>query len=345
MSANIHGTMVYSFEKPMWHNITEPSHVSMGAVEILEKKFGGAFPIILRPVTVTLNGVAVETGDFAIVRGNSPHDGKGELVFGYCTKRYLPLQPREVAQSFDNNVKEPAETMAFLGDGEEMFISWVMPTCEVQTITGLDVVQMYGIVRLGFDTLKGARLFTSTFRPVCSNTVNFAQAWAEAHTDGKGTGMIFKGKATNHNLLRDLGYWMEHVQGHALKEVNTLRDFFGLIAKTPVKNDAEVHEVLYTAFPPKRSVSEYIPKQLATKSESETLEYNAGQTEIRDGIARLFGGDGTAITPDYYGIFNATSEYFCHVQPSKRPISESVMFGARQSNTMKVVNVLRDRAS
>jgi hypothetical protein len=69
MAHKIKGKMVYSFEKPMWHNITEPSLVPMGAVEILDGKFDGGFPIHLRPVTVELNAEPTETGDFAIVRG------------------------------------------------------------------------------------------------------------------------------------------------------------------------------------------------------------------------------------------------------------------------------------
>jgi hypothetical protein len=339
MTPNIHGKMVYSFEKPMWHNITKPSLVPMTAEGILDNRFGGGFPIILRPVTVTLNGEAVETGDFAIVRGNSPYEDK-EVVFGYCSDRYLPLQPRDVCRSYDTNVKEYAETMAFLGKGEEMFISWKMPSCEV--VTG-DTVEMYGIVRTGFDTLKGARLFTSVVRPVCWNTITLAQGWAKQNTDGHGRGNIWKGKGVNKNLLRDLGFWMEHVQTNAKQEVELLRSFFGVLAKTPIKSDVEAHEILFEAFPPVQSVSEFYPAQLRTAKEAKTVEFNEGLEEIRTGIYRLFAGDGTAITPDYWGMLNSTSEYFCHVQPSKRPIAESVMFGGRQKNTMQMVTTLSNR--
>ena len=123
MAANIFGKCVYSHAIPMWHNITEPSMVDMGAEEILDNVWGGGHEIHLRPVTVELNKEQVETGDFAIVRGVSPAEPT-ERVFGYCTDRFHPLQPREVCQAFDNNVLAPAETMAFLGHGEDMFISW-----------------------------------------------------------------------------------------------------------------------------------------------------------------------------------------------------------------------------
>lgn len=343
MSANIHGKMVYSFEKPMWHNITEPSFVQMGAEEILDKRFSGGIEIFLRPVTVELNGIGVETGDFAIVRSASPADQLGEIVFGYCSDRFHPLQPREIAQSFDANVQEPAETMAFLGRGEEMFISWVMPKFDVIVGDKTDEVEMYGIVRTGFDTLKGARLFTSIYRPVCANTINLAEGWAKRNSDGVGKGNIWKGKGVNKNLLRDLGYWMAHVQDNAKREGEFLQNFFGKLAKTPIRNDHEAKAIIQDAFPNVESVSQYYPSQLRTAKEEKTIDFNDGQELIRVGIYDLFSGNGTAITPDFWGMLNATSEYFCHVQPSKRPIAESVMFGGRQKNTMQMVKTLAER--
>lgn len=340
MAHQVYEKMVYSFMKPMWHNLTEPSKVPMSAEAILDEKFNGGFDILLRPITVLLNGIDVETGDFAIVRGASTNDPE-EIVLDYCTARYNPLQPREVAQSFDANVQEPAETMAFLKDGKEMFISWVMPKFEVRTG---DEVEMYGIVRTGFDTLNGTRLFTSIYRPVCANTITLAENWANQNKDGKGKGHIWTGKGVNKNLLRDLGYWMAHVQGNALREGRLLQDFFGKLAQTPIKTDVEAWEILFNAFPPRQDVSKFYPEQLKEKKAEVIESYNASQEEIRDNIYGLFAGAGTAITPDYWGMLNATSEYFCHYQPSKRPIANSVMFGSRQNNTMQMVKTLAERA-
>lgn len=340
MSANIHGKMVYSYQRPMWHGITEPSLVPMGAEEILDNRFGGGFGIETRPITVTLNDEVVETGDFAIVRLASPYDNK-EVVFGYCTDRYHPLQPRDVARSFDTNVLEPAETMAFLGRGEDMFISWKMPSFDVRVG---DPVEMFGIVRTGFDTLNATRLFTSIYRPVCANTITLAENWAKANSDGSGKGQVWKGKGVNHNLLRDLGYWMAHVQTTAIQQGNLISSFFGKLAQTPVKTDFEALNILEDAYPTIDNVSQYYPPQLRQAKDEKTQSFNEGQVEIRDGIYELFAGKGTQITPDYWGMLNATSEYFCHYQPSKRPIAESVMFGGRQKNIMKMVSVLSQRS-
>ena len=51
MSHNIFKKCVYSYLKPMWHNITEPSLVPMTAEGVLDERFGGGFQIHLRPVT------------------------------------------------------------------------------------------------------------------------------------------------------------------------------------------------------------------------------------------------------------------------------------------------------
>jgi len=343
MPADIYQKMVYSYKQPMWHAITEPSEFEMSALAVLENRFEGGFPVVLRPITVNLNDEQVETGDFAIVRGKARSNAK-EIVFGYCSERYLPLQPFDIAKSFDDNVSEPVETMAFLNEGKEMFISWVLPSCEVATVTGLDLLKLYGIVRCGFDTLKGAGLFNAIYRPVCANTIALAQSWADANTNREeGTGNIWKGKGVNKNLIRDLGYWMKHVQGKARASADRLTQLFGVLAKTPIKNDVEAHEILYTAYPPVKSVAEFYPPELRAGKEEKTHEYNMSQEEMRDAIYGLFAGAGTAITPDYYGMMNATSEYFCHIQPSKRPIATSVMFGGRQKHIKRMVDVLAER--
>jgi len=192
--------------------------------------------------------------------------------------------------------------------------------------------------------LKGTSLFTSIYRPVCRNTLNMAEGWAKQNTDrSSNKGSIWKGKAVNKNLLRDLGYWFAHVQGKALAEGELLQNFFGTLAKTPVKGSDEVHQILRDAYPNKDDISAYYPVELRSNKEETTLEFNQKQEGIRVGIFDLFYNTGTEISRDYWGVLNATTEYFCNVQPSKRPIAESVMFGGRQKSMMQMVNTLSKR--
>ena len=334
--------MFYSQDKPAWHNLGTVSTVHSTAEEILARDFKGGFTVDNRPVTVTLNGVPTETGDYAIVRSMTADPSSFEKVFGYCTNRYHPLQPLEICQTFDKNVNLFVETMAFLGDGNDMFISWNMPEFEVVKD---DLIKLYGIVRTGFDTMKGTRLFTSTYRPVCQNTVNLAEGWAKQNTDGKGKGEIWSGKHTSENLLRDLGYWMEHVTQNAEREAGLIQSFFKKLADTPVKNDAEVHEILLNAYPPTAQLGEYYPAPLRADKESSIAEKSEKSAQIRDGIYNEFIGHAVGITPTLWGVLNATSSFYCHVLPSKKDISSSIMFGNRQKEIGAVVNVLKERVS
>jgi len=54
----------------------------------------------------------------------------------------------------------------------------------------------------------------------------------------------------------------------------------------------------------------------------------------------MFAGQGTAITPDCWGMFNSTTEFLNHYLPSKRPTASSMLFGGRNADAMKMVNVL-----
>jgi hypothetical protein len=344
MAHNIAQKMVYSFLKPMWHALTKPSLVPMTAVSIMKTLWHGGYEMRLEPVTVNLNGVPTQVNNSsAIVRG-----AFGELkdeVFAYVSDIYKPLQPMEIAQSYDDNVREPAETMAILNDGREMFISWKMPSFDVQVGGKSDQIDMYGIVRAGFDTMVGTSLMTSTYRPICANTLAMAQNWANANTDvSKRKGNVWKGKATNHNLLRDLGYWMEHVQENAKVEALLTQQFFAKLADTPVQSDEQVKDLIFEAFPSEYDNSAEFPRQLSAKKRQAVEEANESKEKTRDGIFTLFAGSGTGITPDFYGVLNATTEYFCHVQPSKRPIAQSVMFGNRQAQSMQMVKVLANYA-
>jgi hypothetical protein len=336
MSHEVLEDMVYSYKIPMWHNITEPCQDENTAVEVLNNKFHGGFLLHLRPVTVELNGEDQETGDLALVRGKTSSDDSKEMIFGYCSERYKPLQPYQIAEVFDLNVKAPVETMAFIFEGKEMFISWKMPGFDVKVG---DELQLFGIIKSGFDSLKGTSLFTAIYRPICANTVALAASWADKNTDGKGKGNVWNSKHVNKNLLRDLGYWSNFIVQNAERQSELLQSFFGKLVNKPIKKDEEVHEILFEAFPPV-AVPEFIPSELKAEKIEKVETENKRLEDMRDGIASLFFGNGTGITPDYFGVYNSSSEYFCHKLPSKKPVATSVMFGNRQKMMGQVIDVL-----
>jgi hypothetical protein len=224
-----------------------------------------------------------------------------------------------------------------------MFLSAKMPNFEFE-VKPNDVLQLFLIVKLGWDTMHGPLFFNSIFRPVCRNTVGLAQNWAEKNTDGNGRGIIWKGKSTSDKLLEHLGYWMKHVVQNASKEQDLLKEFYALIAKTPVKSQAHCDEILYTAFPDAQDISPFYPVELRPAKSVKIADFNDGQAQLRDGISGLFAGAGTAITPDFYGISNAGSEFLGHYLPSKRPIAGSMMWGSRSKLQTRLMRVLKEEA-
>jgi hypothetical protein len=332
--------MIYSSDRPAWQNAGETAtpRSPKTALQVLDENMYGGFTVEQRPITYTINGGPSEPKHLALVRTGEP--GRKEVELGLCTERYHPLNPRDVCRVYDENVGENVETMGILGKGQQMFISWKMPEFEVVKD---DLVQMYGIVKCGFDAVIGAGLFTAPFRVWCKNTLVLAESWASKHTDGRGKGNIFKGRGVNLNLLRDLGYWLQLAHSRSVIESQNVQSFFGKLAQVPITSDAEMKDILYEAFPAKESVSDFFPAPLrAAKIEKEHAE-NEQKAEIRDGIFSLFAGAGTGITPTYWGALNATTEFFCHVLPSKKAIATSIVFGDRNDATMKMVNVLNGR--
>lgn len=343
---NISGEMFYSFKEPAWHNIRKPSQVQKRALEILADEMGGGLSVDCRAATIWLNGKSQELKQFFIVR--SPVAGVDTEEYAYdgsVSERFNPLQPREICEAFDTHVREYVETMAFLGGKKctDMFISWKLDKSIFPKPD--DKLDLFGIIRAGWDGLHAASLFTSVYRPVCNNTVTLAQNWAEKNTDrANKKGMLWKGRAVNPNLLRDLGYWMEHVQSNITREADLLEQFFGKLAKTPVTSDLQAQELIGEAFPLIGDYSELWPAQLREDKSARIQAHNETQMDIRNGIFKNWAEqDGINVTADFYGLVNATTAFVCHDWPSKRPIAESVMFGPRADVSMQMIKTLSNQ--
>lgn len=334
MAHNIFGNRFYGNREPAWHGLGVVSEKEQSGVDSLSA-LGGGYWIEKRPVTVNLNNIPTETGDFAIVRSALPDDPQ-ERVFGYTTDRYNILQPLEAVELFDAKVGEPVETLGMLGKGERLFLTWKLPETEVVKD---DVVQWYGFVAIGFDGIMGASLNVVTTRVVCQNT--WTAAIAEAMREKKSNkGRIYAGKHTSKNMKFELGEWMNHVQGSAKKQVELTNSFFKQLAKVPLTEEKEVYRLLFSAYPDPQPVPEDYPEKLrASKEEKLELEKKL-MTQYREGIYSLFSGQGTAITNDYWGLFNATTEYFNYGQMEKKPANLSIMLGQRATRMNQMAEVL-----
>ncbi len=334
MTHNIFGNRFYGNREPAWHKLGIVSNKEQSGAEAITS-LGGGYWLEKRPVTVTLNNAPTETGDFAIVRSALPDDPE-ERVFGYTTDRYNILQPLDAVELFDEKVGEPVETLGMLGKGERLFLTWKMPETEV---VKEDVVQWYGFCAIGFDGVMGASLNVVTTRVVCQNT--WTAAIAEAMQEKKSNkGRIYAGKHTSKNMKFELGEWMNHVQTSAKKQVELTNSFFKQLTKVPLTEEKEVYRLLFTAYPDPKPLPEDYPARLRESKEEKLEMEKRLMTQYRDGIFSLFSGNGTAITNDCWGLFNACTEYWNYGQIERKPANLSVLMGQRANRMNQMAETL-----
>lgn len=339
MSANTFGNRFYGLRDAAWHKLGIVSQIEQCGVEALTA-IGGGHVVEKYPNFALINGEYVPTNDFVLMRWPTPDDNQYRK-FGHVEDRYAVLSSLEAVELFDQKVGKPVETLGFLGNGERMFLTWELPTIEVVKD---DVVKLYAFLALGFDSLMGTILATTTTRVVCENT--WRAALSEAQYSGKkNVGVAFSGKHTQKNLKFALGEWMEHVQKRAEKEVGLVESFFKKLAATPLKSDEEVYKLLFQAYPNQDPFNKDVPDSLRQIEIDKVEDKNEKAQKNRDGIYALFSGAGTAITPDYWGLFNATTEWFNYGQSSKKAVEYSILLGNRAADMNRMAEVLKYQLS
>lgn len=329
--------------KKPWHelgvNFTEPIS-AMGAHEAM----GGSFELYKKQVGVMFESEFVAIPDsFAIVRGSTNKDNRS-MVFGYASDHYHLIQPIDLVKKFDERVGVSIETMGLIQDGKKMFMTWRLPNFEV--VSG-DKIEVFGILMIGFDTVFSTRLNIGSTRIVCANT--FAMALGEEANENKkkrGMGTIYSSKHTNHNLLKEIGEWMNCIQINADKQTNLLKSLFGKFATTPIVHEKQAQDLIYTAWPNPSPIPDVFPDALR-KDKQEKIDMETERLEgMRNGIYDVFStSQGIAIDATYWGLFNATSQFMNHLMPSKKDINYSIVWGNRSGHMNHFAEVLRDDIS
>ena len=334
MSANLFGERFYGNRTAAWHNLGYVSQEDQQAVEALE--IIGGYNIDKRPVVVNLNGSQQEVGDYALVRSITKDDPK-EIIFGYCTKQYNILQPAEICKSFDENVKQPIETLGMLGKGEKLFLTWKLPEIDVND----DPVETYGFVASGYDGKFGSSLSIVTTRVVCQNTFNIAISESESKSSREtGRGRVWGGKHNSNNALRDLGIWMEHVQGKALEKVNETKNSFVTMAEYSINNTSTLADILFQVYPDPQMLPKDYPSKLRDEKQNKIDQLIETARKDRNAVDELFSGQGTSITSDAWGLFNSVTEYENWGRMTKKPAEYSIIMGNRSNTMSKAYNVI-----
>jgi hypothetical protein len=332
MTANLM-TTIYSLEKMPWHKNAFVSTSPMGAVEassVIESVYYEK-----RPVAVFINGGQQQVKDFAIVRSPIPSDPTEKIV-GYAKKGYNILQPLDICAAFDENVKQPVETLGFLGStGEKLFLTWSLPGFDVNG----DEIQLYGFVAVGYDGKFGATLYVVSVRVICANTFTMAVSEGESIKEA-GRGKIWSGRHNSLNLDRDLGIWMGHVQNKALNKSQSASVIFNTMAKVAIDNQKIAEKLIYQIYPDPKTLPKDFPDQLRDEKQDKIDILASKAEKDRAMVMALFGGQGIAIDATAFGLFNAVTQAENHNRMEKKPANYSILFGARAKQMAAAFNVL-----
>lgn len=327
--------------EPAWHSLGENYKTPLSAKEAHDK-MGGSFFLEQNPMAYWDGelGQWVEVdGRFVIVRGSTlKHNHK--VYFGTSSEHYNIFQPIDIIEKFDEKVGVSISSLGFLQSGEKMFLSWELPSFEIAE----DEVKLYGNVLFGFDTVFSSRLNIGTFKVVCANT--FQASIAEAEQESKknrGRGTIYHGKHTNKKLLYELGEWMEHVQQNTEKQMELTKNFFQKLVDTPIIHESQAKHLLEYCWSDPSPVPDSYPKTLREKEQERRDKEAEKMQDIRGTIFdiyssnRYLGNDGE----NYWRLFNSSTQYFNHEQPSKKDTAFSITWGNRNSEMNKFAEVLR----
>ncbi len=334
MAHNLFGERFYGHRDAAWHKLGIVTEEGMSANEAFAALGGYYFD--KRPVTVTLNNVAAETGDFAVVRSACPDDPE-ERLMGFTTKAYQIIQPQEIVDMFDRSVKQAVETMGMLGKGERMFLTWGLPEIDIEG----DVVKVYGFIGAGYEPGLGVSLNVVTTRVVCENT--WCAAMAEAmgpKQKEQGRGRVWTGKHNSPNVGRDLEIWMEHVQTEAEQRANAMQDMFNAFRATPITDNKTLADLLFQIYPDPAPIPDYFPAKLRDEKQAKIDKVAELAERDRTMVESLFNGAGTQITGDAWGLFNAVTEFENYGRTSKKEPEYSILFGERANVMSRAATVL-----
>ena len=307
-------------------------------------KFSDGIPVFEKTETFFFNDEKnyVPTGDFAIIR-KPVVDDPAHRVIGYCTKNYHIVQAEDIAVAFDEKVKQPIETLGFLGKGERMFITWNMPRSII--VGGTDEVKLFGTILAGFDAKVAVSLSLLSFRVVCENTFNMAQNVVKEgkKNENEKEGRVWVGRHNSPNILRDLSAWMSHIQMEAETQVGLAENWFNKLQATPIDDKNVLKSLIEKIYPTPAPLGSYPAELRKEKEEKIQKAFEKAETDQKE-IERLFSGDGIAIDATAWGLFNATSEYENHIRESKKDTANSIVFGNRSKQMNDAFSILTNYA-
>jgi len=283
-STNGRTAMMYVGEVP-WHGLGKRLDTPATAREAIQAA-GLDFDVSLADLTTT-DGIRV-TSRKAVVRADT------DDILGVVGNSYVPVQNRQAFAFLDAVVADGAlryHTCGALRRGEKI---WLLAKLAgmIRVRFSEDVSEKYLLLSNSHDGSAALRVFFTSIRCVCSNTL------AMADREGRGEGIAIR-----------------H-QGDLTSKIRRARDVLGLAARHFDDLDGQFN-MLARHYPSYAQVSGYF-KALYPDPE---VGNPARAGNVRNELFRLFeGGKGQDI-PEIkltsWAMLNAVTEYVDHLRPTR----------------------------
>jgi len=283
-SVNGRTSMMYVGEVP-WHGLGTKLDAPATAREAIEAA-GLHYDVSLTDL-VTTDGIPV-TSRKAVVRTDTND------VLGVVGNSYAPVQNRQAFAFLDAVVADGAlryHTAGALRKGEKIWLLAKLPGI-IRVRFSEDISEKYLLLTNSHDGSAALRVFFTSIRCVCSNTL------AMADREGRGEGISIR-----------------H-QGDLTSKIRQARDVLGIAAR--YFDDLEGQfDLLARHYPSYAQVSGYF-KALYPDPE----EGNPARSEnVRNDLFRLFehgkGQDIPEIRSTSWAMLNAVTEYVDHLRPTR----------------------------
>lgn len=313
MSHNLFGERFVSFKRPAWHGLGHVLQSPMGAQDSFSLM--GGYDITLEPMQL-VSGEAVPAR--AIMREPVPDDPQRRF-FGVAGPEYHLISPLEVCTLWDDQVKQPLETIGALHRGEDLFLSCRLPDFDVRG----EQIENYMLLVSPYKSGVAITLHITPIRVVCQNTLTAGtkaatESWKIRHDAG---------------AHKSLSQWLESVTTISARKAEALRQAFLMFTGRSLKA-VEVAQVLEAAYPAAPRPSEYAPIVTREKQNARAEVYDRKMEERKSAALELFEGKMTGYssicrgTP--WGIYNAVVELEdCRRGRSEGSRAYDAVFGER----------------
>ncbi|HEX2905882.1 MAG TPA: DUF932 domain-containing protein [Phototrophicaceae bacterium] len=331
MAHNIWSQRFYGHREAAWHGLGVVNDREQTAVETLEML--GDYNVELTPLTIEIGGQVQTTNYFHIVRQPTPDDPQYR-IFGEPVRDYEMIPPRTLARMVDDTIGRPVETMAMLGKGEKLFVTYRLPKA-THAVGGFDEVQNYLLVYNPVHPGEAAGAYISHVRTVCQNTVRAAiSAATREYTIPHRPGAS--------DLLK---VWIGEQWQAAQMTIEVINEAFDLLAKKPVK-DVQVKWIAQSVYAMPGKPDPEAPRIRPFEDVMKEWEREVERTaELRDTVFEMYAGKGTGLDdPRMRGTAWSAYQAVCELESYRRgrisSAAQSLINGGRASRMQQTMSLL-----